>query len=93
MALARPSTLGTFIPEGNRSFEHEREIRAMALYFPTSDNDVGRYYEVNPTTLIGEILVAPQAPGWFSELVNSITTRYELQVPVRASTLAAAPTW
>ena len=92
----------TFIPEGNalmtlltkrNSFEHEREVRTIALNIPSSDNNVGRYYEVNLTTLIGEILVAPQAPGWFSELVNSVVTRYELQVPVRASTLAAAPTW
>ena len=60
---------------------------------PSPDQNVGRYFQVNLSTLIGEILVAPQAPEWFSELVNSIITRYELQVPVRASTLAAAPTW
>ena len=92
----------TLIPEGNflrtlltkrKSFEHEREIRAIAMNFPSPDQNIGRYFQVNLSTLIGEILVAPQTPEWFSELVNSIVTRYELQVPVRTSTLAAAPTW
>ena len=92
----------TFIPEFNilvtlltkrKSFEHEREIRAITMNFPSPDQNVGRYFQVNLSTLIGEVLVAPQAPEWFSELVNSIVTRYELEVPVRASTLAAAPTW
>ena len=75
------------------SFEHEREIRAIAINLLPPDQNVGRYFHVNLSILIGEILVAPQAPRWFSELVNSIVTRYELEVPVRASTLAAAPTW
>ena len=92
----------TFIPEGNilaillnkrKSFEHEREIRAIALNSLSSEQDVGTYFQVNLSTLIGEVLVAPQAPEWFSELVNSIVIRYKLKVPVRASTLSAAPTW
>ena len=92
----------TFIPEGNtlmtlltkrNSFEHEREVRAIALNFPDPDNSVGRYYEVTLSTLIDEIMVAPQAPDWFSDLVNSVAGQYELQAPIRASTLAASPTW
>ena len=75
------------------SFSHEREVRALALNFPSPDDHIGRYFEVDLATLIGEVLIAPQAPDWFVELVKAVAGRYGLQAPVLRSSLAAAPTW
>ena len=100
-----------FIPEGNlfyrylhkrKSFEHEKEIRAIACEIPTNDQgidlsrdicDIGKYYEVDLPLLIQEVVVAPFAPDWFLELVKSVTVRYNREFPVVKSAIAANPTW
>ena len=103
-----------FIPEGNtfyaylhkrKSFEHEREIRAIVQELPTDEQgvdrsrdicDIGKYYEVDLSVLIGKVgkvVVAPFAPDWFLELVKSITVRYNFEFPVVKSTLADNPTY
>ena len=101
----------TFIPEGNlffpylhkrQSFEHEREVRAITMKFPTRDgkvdwstevDDMGTYYDVDISLLINEVIVAPFADNWFIELVQSVAARYELRAPVSRSGLAESPTW
>ena len=99
------------IPEDNlfyrylhkrKSFEHEREIRAIGQDVPTNKHgvdwaqdicDIGKYYEIDLPVLIQEVVVAPFAPDWFLELVKSITVRYNFEFPVVKSTLAGIPTW
>ena len=88
-----------------QSFEHEREVRAITVKFPLkagTDNeiddsqdicDVGIYYEVDLSLLIQEVVVAPYAPDWLIELVQSVATRYDLKAPVIKSRLADPPTW
>ena len=100
-----------FIPENNtfhpylhkrKSFEHEREIRAIQVTIPRNDRgvdlsqdicDIGKYYKINLPCLIQEVVVAPFAPDWFLELVKSITLRYNLEFPVVKSALTDHPTW
>lgn len=53
--------------------------------------DFGVNYEVDLNQLIQEVVVDPSAPDWFLYLVHLVTTRYDLQVPIRRSDLAAVP--
>ena len=100
-----------FIPEGilfypylhkRKSFEHEREIRAIVWEMPTNAHsfdwtrdicDIGKYYKVDLSLLIQEVVVAPFAPDWFLELVKSVTVHYNFEFPVVKSTLVDNPTW
>ncbi len=100
-----------FIPESNilfpflhkrKSFEHEREVRAIVLTIPTKEGKVdtsqemfdnGKYYGVDLSLLIQDVIVAPYAPEWFLELITSVVARYNLDVPVARSSLADNPTW
>ena len=101
----------TFIDESNvmspflvkrKSFEHEREVRAIHMKVLSVDGridysqsafDGGAYFDVDIDLLVKEVVIAPYAEDWFVELVQSVATRYNLQAPVRRSSLADAPTW
>lgn len=96
-----------FIPGGNaynpflhkrHSFEHEREVRAIHTKlsergFAQDACEIGMYDEVDLSLLIQEVVVAPLAPDWFLELIESVATRYNLQAPVSKSSLAVDPVW
>lgn len=103
----------SFIPEGSifpaylhkrKSFEHEREIRALIMQLPPTDRsglhagspDVwvdGRYCTISLTELVHEVIVSPLAPDWFSDLVKSVAAKYDLHTQVRRSNLAQVPSW
>ena len=85
-----------------RSFEHERELRAMAIQFPRSPDgekvdhdrrpeDGGIHVHVDLALLIEGISIAPQAPPWFARLVTAVTAKYGLTVTPLQSALDAAP--
>lgn len=80
-----------------KSYEHEREIRAVLLRFPgevhgypshliTTLSD-GVYVKTQVDLLIDEIYVAPGSPNWFLELVKNITEKYGLDKPVYRTSL------
>ena len=104
----------TFIPENDalqpimfkrNSFEHEHEVRAVILEFPTSGPEgfligaqpevyeVGTYHEVDTSKLIREVVVPPYAEDWFAELVRATAETFKLEAPVRRSSLAVQPVW
>ncbi len=101
----------TFIREDNlfapflykrKSFEHEREVRAISQKFPTSDgktdlsHDIyhsGAYFDVDISLLIEGVVVAPYAADWFLQLVQSVAKTYGLDTPVYRSSLAETPIW
>ena len=85
-----------------KNFEHEREVRAIAWVTSAGDGridssedicDIGKYYGVDLSLLIQEVIVAPYAPEWFVELINSVAARYNIDAPVARSALADNPTW
>ena len=91
----------TFIPERNsfgiclhkrKSFEHEREVRALTSPSGAVPNK-GERRGIDLSILVTEIFVAPYADDWFMELVQSVTENYGLSVRVRRSALAASPVW
>lgn len=98
-----------FIPEDNtfnpflhkrKSFEHERELRAITQNVPSSGDsidlnatpsNIGILKKVNLNDLIESVYVAPTSPKWFSELVKKVTDRYGLKKQVIQSSLDEMP--
>jgi hypothetical protein len=98
-----------WLPEGNslwpfvhkrRSFEHERELRAVIQQFPVEGNkldlsktpsEVGRLIPVPLNNLVSEVVVAPTAPEWFRTLTVAVTKRYDFTFEVRQSQLDESP--
>jgi hypothetical protein len=78
-----------------RSFEHERELRALIWTYQHGKNDgikyrdvSGIYVPVNLDRLIENVYVSPTAPAWVADLVTAVTIRYGLDKEVRQSDLA-----
>ena len=89
-----------------KSFKHEEELRAIIQLHPpaqqgTDGENRVAFGQHNPITnmrvsvdlsaLIVEVRVSPTAPAWFAELVERVTKRYGLGVPVRSSSLRRDP--
>ena len=106
-SLPHNNLLSAFLCK-RKSFEHEREVRAIVQIPSPGDRnhgqegvidfsqdicDVGNYYEVDLSRLIQEVIVSPYAPNWLLELIKSVAFRYNLKAPVVKSELADLPTW
>src|SRR5262249_16389999 len=87
-----------------RSFEHERELRALILQFPRHSNghsvdldrrpvDRGISVSADLDVLIEAVRIAPQAPGWYADLVAKVTSRYGLNVIPTQSELDTTPVY
>lgn len=89
-----------------RSFEHERELRAvidiyreLALHAPEGyhpyDNDIaGVPVDIPVGRLLERVYVAPTAPTWFRDLVETITVKYNVgNKPVIRSSLEQDPVY
>jgi hypothetical protein len=85
-----------------RSFEHERELRAMLLQFPLDEggerpdyvrqpSDTGIAVPVDINVLIEGIAVAPQAPSWLLDVVTRVCKRYGVDATPTQSTMDATP--
>ena len=89
-----------------KSFEHEREVRAVintssfnkdGVEVPIPEgmknDELGREVRVELETLIENIYVAPTAPDWFGELVERVSRKYGLEKPVIRSVLDQKPVY
>lgn len=86
-----------------KSFEHEREVRALLARWPNSlansgGNDFstdtigdGISIPVELNLLIESIYVSPEAPIWFADLVRAVIRQYEMQFEVVQSDLLKRP--
>lgn len=72
-----------------KSFEHEKEVRAITMSFNTDSK--GLLIPVDIKTLIDSIHVSPYAPKWFEEVVNSVVQKYEMVCPVVQSEMSMHP--
>ncbi|MBL4898865.1 MAG: hypothetical protein JKX76_04345 [Colwellia sp.] len=72
-----------------KSFEHEREVRAIVHDFNTED--FGIPMECDLDVLIEDVVVSPTAPSWFVNVLNDINRKYEINIKVRQSNLNAVP--
>jgi len=98
-----------WLPEGNsfypfthkrKSFEHEKEVRAVIQELPSKEkkvevgkqnNQPGVSVPVLLNDLITAIYVAPTAPAWLAELVTDVSIKYGLSATVRKSDLYSEP--
>jgi hypothetical protein len=83
-----------------KSYEHEQEVRALVIKWPTGeqgfefDNETivdGLRIKADIETLIERIYVAPSTPNWFSELVKAVVNRYGYEFKVEHSKLNEKP--
>lgn len=93
------NSLAAFVHK-RRSFEHEREIRALVTKWPIVDGTLdfsidtiidGLPIKVDMETLIENIYVAPTAPKWFADLVDGVVKRYGYRFEVVQSKLYSSP--
>lgn len=74
-----------------REFDREYLVGDMATVHLPDTPPPGHALAVNLGGLIETITVAPTSPPWFAELVGSVARKYDLDVPVVRSSLAATP--
>jgi hypothetical protein len=84
-----------------KSFEHERELRAIAWGMIAPElggdkikelaNEFGLSIEVELSELIETVYISPTSAGWFLELVSKVVSDYGYTFPVRKSNLNAEP--
>ena len=103
------SSGGEIMPEGNlffpflhkrKSFEHERELRAIVAQWPpgfrfgqTEAPQQGLQISVNLETLMAEVRVAPAASDWLADAVRSVMDTFGERCPVVQSQLDELPDW
>lgn len=89
------STISPFIFK-RKSFEHEKEIRLILqttymkkeyINILNNYNSSGKYIDINLNLLIKKIHLSPTSPFWFEKLIKDILKKYNLNIPVKKSTL------
>jgi len=101
------------IPEGylinpffykRKSFEHEKELRAIIMRYPTKRRGVnfikspdvftrGEYLDIDLETLVEKVYVSPMSPDWFKSLVESVMKKYGIDKKTAVSDLDDSPTF
>ncbi len=92
--------LAPFITK-RKSFEHEREVRAL-IYRPGDDLnthveyseptiDSGILVPLDLNILIEDIYISPTASVWFTDLIKSVVKKYSYDFKVYQSTLNDSP--
>ena len=83
-----------------KSFEHEREVRAIVQQLPSSGGTIdwsikppekGIYISLDLNAIIETVYVSPTSPKWFKELVQSIMNTYGYNISVKQSRLSDDP--
>jgi hypothetical protein len=83
-----------------KSFEHERELRALIPDFknafsspPAEPLSSGIWRAIDLSLLIDRIYIAPTAPEWFMETVQATVKQFGFTFPVVRSALDESPLW
>jgi len=80
----------------NVHYEYEKEIRLIhlvnfqaGLKYDWSQEEVefGKYVKINLDNLIEEIIISPNAPNWFFDLISNICKTYNINKIIRYSDL------
>jgi len=99
--LPEENLLNPFLHK-RKSFEHEKEIRAVILDVAIKDDKIdlnsikfshGIYVPIDLDILIEKIYISPTSPDWFHTLVKSITKKYEIDKDVVKSNLSNDPVY
>ena len=82
-----------------QDFKYEQEVRAIIWAIPEVGGltraicEIGKYYIVDLSFLIKEVIVAPNTDDRSLEHIQSVMDRYKLKAPVIRSSLADQPMW
>ena len=97
------------LPEGNsfyafvhkrKSFEHERELRAVIQDLPTAagggvdwqaSTPLGLWRSVQLNDVLEAVYVSPRSPAWFAGVVEVVSAKFQLEVNVLQSKLDEQP--
>jgi hypothetical protein len=78
-----------------KAYEFEKEVRVLIdRSFREFDNEMpetGMSIKINPQQLLRSVVIAPEAPLWFENLIRDVSKQYKIIAPVRRSLLAGAP--
>jgi hypothetical protein len=94
------ANLFNYIMHKRKSFEHERELRAVfwerdglpsAQPYKTKIEAAGIWIEVDLPSLIERVYISPTAEPWLATVIQEVTAKYELSVPVLQSALGESP--
>ncbi|QBR72188.1 hypothetical protein CU048_13940 [Beijerinckiaceae bacterium] len=89
-----------FIVHKRKSFEHERELRAVfwevdgtpdAQPYKMKIEPAGLSIEVDLLSLIETVHISPAAETWLARVIQDVTTKYDLHIPILQSALAESP--
>lgn len=72
-----------------KSFEHEREVRAIIKDYETSTKGIS--IPIDITTLLESVYISPYASQWFEEVVRSVMEKYNIIAPVVYSEMIKRP--
>lgn len=77
----------------HEAYDFEQEVRILVpRQSGWEKNPESIHLPVSVSALVTSIVVAPEAGGWFFDIVQDVTERYGLKVPVKMSALAQLPT-
>lgn len=78
-----------------KAYEFEKEVRILIDRFEDEFEDpideLGMRVNVPVNDLLRSVVIAPEAPGWFVELIKGITAKYGVTVQILRSKLATDP--
>lgn len=80
-----------------RSYEHEKELRAISWWERSSkggkaivigeSNPIGFSIKISPTKLIKKVFINPNSPKWILDTITKLVKRYNYNIPVIKSEL------
>ena len=98
-AIENADILSPFLHK-RASYEHEKELRAITVKLPDSGPtgldfsqetiDTGVQLPINLPLLVQTVYVAPNAPGWLTNLIRSVLHTYGFDFPLVPSPLLNA---
>ncbi len=85
-----------------KSFEHERELRALIWAlgvngktkepkWPVMEGAIGTEVKVDLAKMVSAVVLAPLSPIWFEHLVRKVLARYGHEFEVRRSRMECEP--
>lgn len=74
------------------SYQHEREFRLLHLLDDDPENDSrGRYFAVDPSSFVKEVVLSPTMPSWQILTVHNLIEKLGYSLSVSESQLLVRP--
>jgi len=78
-----------------KAYDYEKEVRVIIDRFKDNFDDEmideGMYVNVSINQILRSIVISPEAPPWFKDLINGVVGKYKISAPIRKSRLENKP--